>query len=92
MNTFLLKKLIKGTILSVVLMFSVILNAQTQNSMGLKDISHLVKKGATTQLVVDGRPFLVLGGELGNSTFTSLDYMTPVWPKLKAMNMNTMKG
>ena len=51
---------------------------------------HLCKQGKTTQLIVDDKPFLILGGELGNSSFTSLEYMEPVWPKLKTMNMNTV--
>jgi beta-galactosidase GanA len=40
--------------------------------------------------VVDGKPFLVLGGELGNSTSSSLEYMRPVWPKLVSLNLNTV--
>ncbi|KAA9041763.1 mannonate dehydratase [Ginsengibacter hankyongi] len=51
---------------------------------------YLIKKGTTEQLIVDGKPFLVLGGELGNSTASSLDYMRPVWSKFKAMNLNTI--
>jgi beta-galactosidase GanA len=53
-------------------------------------IPHLEKQGTTTQLVVDGKPFIILGGELGNSSFTSLEYMKPAWTKLKAMNLNTI--
>jgi len=53
-------------------------------------IPHLQKQGNTTQLIVDGKPYLILGGELGNSSFTSLEYMKPIWPKLKAMNLNTV--
>lgn len=53
-------------------------------------IPHLEKKDYTTQLIVDGKPFIVLGGELGNSSFTSLEYMTPIWQKLKTMNLNTV--
>jgi beta-galactosidase GanA len=53
-------------------------------------IPHLNRQGNTTQLIVDGKPFIILGGELGNSTFTSIEYMKPVWPKLKAMNLNTV--
>ena len=30
--------------------------------------STLQKQGTATQLVVDGKPFLILGGELGNSS------------------------
>jgi len=50
----------------------------------------LVKQGSTQQLVVDGRPFLILGGELGNSSASSAAYMKPHWPRLKAMNLNTV--
>ena len=50
----------------------------------------LVKQGSTQQLVVDGEPFLILGGELGNSSASSAEYMGPHWPRLKAMNLNTV--
>jgi beta-galactosidase GanA len=60
---------------------------QSQKSF---QIPYLKKQGKTTQLIVDGRPFLVLGGELGNSSFTSLEYMEPIWSKLNTMNLNTV--
>ena len=53
-------------------------------------IPHLIKQGNTTQLIVDDKPYIILGGELGNSSFTSVEYMKPIWPKLKAMNLNTV--
>lgn len=53
-------------------------------------IPHLRKQGTATQLVVDGKPFLILGGELGNSTSSSLEYMRPIWPKLVSINLNTV--
>jgi beta-galactosidase GanA len=53
-------------------------------------IPHLKKQGETTQLIVDEKPFLILGGELGNSTFTTVENMVSVWPKLKVMNLNTI--
>ncbi|MCX6320672.1 MAG: DUF5597 domain-containing protein [Bacteroidia bacterium] len=56
----------------------------------LHQIPHLKKQGKTTQLIVDDKPFLILGGELGNSSFTSVEYMEPIWPKLKTLNMNTV--
>lgn len=55
-----------------------------------QSIPHLQKKGTSQQLIVDGNPFLILGGELGNSTASSLDYMRPFWKKFKAMNLNTI--
>ena len=51
---------------------------------------YLRKQAESAQLIVEGKPFLVLGGELGNSTFTSVESMAPVWAKLKAMNLNTV--
>lgn len=54
------------------------------------DIPFLRKQNSTVQLIVDGKPFLILGGELGNSSFTSMEYMQPVWAGLKAMNLNTI--
>jgi len=32
----------------------------------------------------------MLGGELGNSSASDLTYMAPIWPKLKAMRLNTV--
>lgn len=43
-------------------------------------------------MVVDGKPFLILGAELQNSSMTSADYMKTIWPKLKEMNINTVLG
>jgi beta-galactosidase GanA len=54
------------------------------------DAPHLEKRGAATQLVVDGKPFLILGGELHNSSSSSLEYMKPIWPKLEALGLNTV--
>lgn len=53
-------------------------------------IPHLERHGAATQLIVNGKPFLILGGELHNSSSSSLDYMKPIWPELEKMNLNTI--
>lgn len=44
------------------------------------------------QLIVNGKPFLILGGELQNSSFTSADYMDTVWQKMVDTNYNTLLG
>jgi hypothetical protein len=59
---------------------------QAQDSSGTP---HLQKQGSATQLIVDGKPFLALAGELGNNSATSLENMEPVWPKLLSGNLNT---
>jgi GH35 family endo-1,4-beta-xylanase len=56
------------------------------------NIPHLKKTGTTTQLIVDGKPFLILGGELQNSSLTSARYMEGVWQKMKDTGVNTLLG
>ena len=51
---------------------------------------YLRKQGTATQLIVDDKPFLVLAGELGNSSSSNVEYMRPIWPKLATMNLNTV--
>src|SRR5208283_5579088 len=53
-------------------------------------IAHLQKQGTATQMIVDGKPFLMLAGELRNSTTSSLEFMKPVWSKLVALHLNTV--
>ncbi len=53
-------------------------------------IPHLEQRGQATQLVVEGQPFLMLAGELYNSSSSSLDYMKPLWPRLAALPLNTV--
>jgi beta-galactosidase GanA len=53
-------------------------------------IPYLKKQGAATQLIVHEKPFLVLGGELGNSSASAPAYIETIWPKVVAFNMNTV--
>src|SRR5262249_34160224 len=53
-------------------------------------IPQLRKQGTATQLVVDGKPFLILGGELGNSPASDVERMRPMWARLRALNLNTV--
>lgn len=55
-----------------------------------KSLPHLVPQGTTQQLIVDDQPFLIIGGELGNSTASSLDYLRPHWKLFNELNMNTV--
>lgn len=53
-------------------------------------LPYLEQQGDKQALIVDGEPFLMLGGELGNSTGSSVASMKAVWPKLQALNLNTV--
>lgn len=71
------------------LLLSVGLPADPQ-SKAVPPIPHLERRGDATQLIVDGKPFLALAGELYNNSATSLEYMNAVWPRLTSMHLNTV--
>ncbi len=50
----------------------------------------LARNGQAIQLMVDGRPYLMLAGELGNSSASSVQDMAPKWARLKAIGLNTV--
>ena len=85
---------LKGYLLVGVTIFSTtIFSAQSNFSKtdgSQNQIPYLWEQGDATQLIVDGKPFLILGGELGNSSATNMAYMQPIWPKLKVMHLNTV--
>jgi hypothetical protein len=54
------------------------------------EIPHLRKQGTATQLIVDGKPFLALAGELSNNGATSREYLKPIWSKLVEAKLNTV--
>ncbi|TDZ20766.1 hypothetical protein Cob_v006296 [Colletotrichum orbiculare MAFF 240422] len=45
-----------------------------------------------TQLVVKGKPFLMLAGELHNSSLSSARFMSSVWADMKRNHVNTLLG
>jgi beta-galactosidase GanA len=86
MKTPAIRKVIALFIISTVLLTG---SASPQSNQQAS-IPYLRKQGTATQLIVDGNPLLVLAGELGNSSSSSLDYMRPIWPKLAALKLNTV--
>ena len=68
---------------TILFALAVTLSAQTQ------PIPHLEKRGAVTQLIVDGKPWLSLAGELLNNAASTVENVRPVWPALAKANLNT---
>ncbi len=56
-------------------------SSKAQNLPYLSDDGHLM---------VDGKPYLMLAGELHNSTTGSVHNMEPVWKKMADLNINTV--
>ncbi len=57
------------------------------DSRGIPEL--LSRGGGRFTLLVGGKPFLALGGELGNSTAADRPLMDVLWPRLKDMGLNT---
>lgn len=53
-------------------------------------LPQLRRQGSATQLIADGRPLVMLAGELHNSSSSGLEYTKPIWPKLASLNLNTV--
>ena len=62
-----------------------------QTSSADPSLPHLEKRGLATQLIVDGKPYLALSGELSNTISSNLEYMKTVWPMLAdRVHLNTV--
>jgi hypothetical protein len=59
--------MMKKAIFNIGLIFSYLLHIAAQ------EIPKLVKNSSYVQLLVDNKPFLVLGGELGNSSASAMN-------------------
>jgi hypothetical protein len=66
------------------------LSNATAQTQPVPSMPRLEKQGTATQLIVDGKPLLMLAGELHNSSTSDVEYMKPIWPRLAAMNLNTV--
>ena len=65
-------------------------NTSVSTGSASSQAPHLRKQGTATQLIVDGKPFLALAGELGNNSATSVECMKPAWSKLVEAKLNTV--
>jgi hypothetical protein len=65
-------------------------NTNQESQTHSTQIPHLEKQGKAARLVVQGKPFLLLSGELHNSTCGGFDYMRPVWKGLAQKNLNSV--
>lgn len=71
--------------------FAIALTSALPRSSAANDAfrPHLDARHGVRQLVVDGKPFLILGGELRNSSSSSREYMKSIWPRLVEKRLNT---
>jgi len=54
------------------------------------ELPHITTENGTGRLIVNGQPFLVFGGELGNSSAGTAAQADSIIPRLAAMHVNTV--
>ncbi|HKJ40810.1 MAG TPA: beta-galactosidase, partial [Sunxiuqinia sp.] len=63
---------------------------RTQAGSEVVSIPHLEQVGHATHLMVRDKPFLILGGELHNSSSSNVAYLDSVMPRLSEAGLNTV--
>jgi len=53
-------------------------------------LPYIQKTNGVKQLMVDGNPFIMIAGEVMNSSSSSLQHMEPIWQHLKELHVNTV--
>src|SRR5579862_9922627 len=54
------------------------------------ELPRITKSGDSGQLIVDGKPYLILGGELGNSSAGTAAQADSILPRLAQLHVNTV--
>lgn len=70
-------------------LFLIFLTLMGLSGQLLADVK-LQQQGTATQLVVNGQPMLILGGELSNSAATSIADIDSVLPRMARLGLNTV--
>ena len=84
------KRSLSTVLLLVLLFWTTRCETEFPATESANQIPTLLQAGSAKQLYVDGRPFLILGGELHNSSASSLPYLEARWEKLVSLNLNTV--
>ena len=81
-------------ILKFIAFFIFLFSCQKNNNPIIENsqssIPYLEKSGKATQLMVNDKPFIMIAGEVHNSSASTKEYMQPLFPKLRGMNLNSV--
>lgn len=69
-------------ILSIAVFFTI--------SVSANELPYLIKKDQSVQMIIDGKPFLMIAGELHNSSASTPEYLQAVVAKIKNTGINTI--
>ena len=77
-------------LMSLLVLIPMALTSQIITKTAQKPLPQIKQNGEVKQMFVDGKPFIMLSGELHNSSTSSIEYMKPIWDKLAAMHLNSV--
>lgn len=89
-------KRIQLPVIHTLLLVLIIACNNTNNFLKLDDLAinsdlPIIKEiNGVKQLYVNNEPFLIIGGELLNSSASSIEYMKDIWGQIKTLNVNTV--
>jgi len=72
------------------ILFIITLFVITPGYSQIPSLPHFEKTKRGSQLIVHDKPFLMLAGELHNSSTGSAHYMLPIWKRMAQKNLNTV--
>jgi hypothetical protein len=85
-----LRKRLCGSILALLFAATAAHSQSKPKPAAAPPIPRLEKRSGVTHLIVDGKPWLALAGELLNNTASTAQNVRPLWPSLAKINMNTV--
>jgi beta-galactosidase GanA len=77
-------------IIKIIFFTSILLISSLVAKATTPDIPHLQTTNQLTRLIVDGKPWLMIAGELHNSTSSAPEYLAEAMRNTAAMNVNTV--
>ncbi len=80
----------RNTTLAYCLLACLVGSSYCYGSAAASDIPHLEKRDGMTKLMVDGRPFICVGGEVSNTASSDVETMKATIPRLAKANLNTI--
>ena len=78
-----MEKSLKTVLLLVSALWILTLGARTPSEL-------IIHEDGSSELLVDGRPFIMLAGEVHNSSNSTPGYMNTLWPTLRSLHLNTV--
>src|SRR3974390_3595248 len=77
-------------LVAATLLLPLLLGAARPTRLMAQEIPHLDRAHGSTQLIVGGRPFIIFGGELSNSTAGTAAQADRVLPPIARGHINTV--